>query len=242
VIFKKCDMSNHRPETVKQCVSGTCKHTCPAGAVEKCKHARTLRYWVNGKQLEKSFKDEIRNGRVSYGSGRRLAQDFQLKLTVDKRSGDITFASHGRTGRQNFAEAAEAFISRLLIGDNSKYHYRSVSMKHLSNTSSQQARYVIVGTVDEAVKAGKLSRHRLDGIELADTGRYSRKSFVFPTYEQVEFVADGGMNPDTVFRPRWHERGTDASLNLTLITIIGISPPSARGPAGLFYRGVRIAH
>jgi len=67
----------------------------------------------------------------------------------------------------------------------------------LSNTSRQQARYVIVSTADEAVKAGKLSKHRLDGIELADNGRYSRKSFVFPSYEQVRFVADGGMNPDT---------------------------------------------
>ena len=224
VIFKKCDMSNHRPGTVKQCVSGTCQHTCPADDVEKCKHAWTLRYWVNGKQLEKSFKDEIRNGRVSYGSGRKLAQDFQLKLTVDKRSGDITLGSHGRTGRQNFAEAAEAFIARLPIGDGSKYHYLSVyrkhvkpvfgdmtlaqvandrdgvmelllvTMKHLSNTPRQQARHVIVGTVEEAVKAGKLSKHRLDGIELADSGRYSRKSFVFPTYEQVKFVADGGSN------------------------------------------------
>jgi len=73
----------------------------------------------------------------------------------------------------------------------------AVNMKHLSNTARQQARYVIVATVDEAVKAGKLSRHRLDGIELADTGRYSRKSFVFPTYEQVKFVADGGYNPNT---------------------------------------------
>jgi integrase len=73
----------------------------------------------------------------------------------------------------------------------------AVSMKHLGNTSRQHARYVIVGTVDEAVKAGRLSRHRLDGIELADNGRYSRKGFVFPTYEQVRFVADGRINPDT---------------------------------------------
>ena len=224
-IFKKCDRSNHRPDSNKGCASSTCQHTCDSP--DRCPHAWTLRYWVNGKQVEKSFKDEIRNGRVSYGSGRKLAQDFQLKLTVDKRSGDITFASHGRTGKQNFAEAAEAFISRLPIGDNSKHHYLSVyrkhvkpvfgdmtlaqvandrdgvmdllavNMKHLSNTSRQQARYVIVGTVDEAVKAGKLGRHRLDGIELADTGRYSRKSFVFPTYEQVKFVADGGYNPAT---------------------------------------------
>jgi integrase len=227
VIFKKCDISNHRPETVKQCVSGTCQHTCPADDVEKCKHAWTLRYWVNGKQLEKSFKDEIRNGRVGYGSGRKLAQDFQLKLTVDKRSGDITFVSHGRTGRQNFGEAAESFISRLPILDTSKDHYQSVYRKHvrpvfgdmtlaqvandrdgvmelllvtmkdLSNTPRQQARHVIVGTVEEAVKAGRLSMHRLEGIELADHGRYSRKGFVFPTYEQVKVVADGGYNLGT---------------------------------------------
>jgi integrase len=73
----------------------------------------------------------------------------------------------------------------------------AVKMKHLSNTPRQQARYVIVGTLDEAVKAGKLTRHRLDGIELADYGRYSRKSFVFPTYEQVKFVAAGGINPES---------------------------------------------
>jgi len=225
VIFKKCDMSNHRPETVRLCAAGTCQHTCKPGTIEKCRHAWTLRYWVNGRQAEKSFRDEIRNGRVFYGSGRQLAQDFQLKLTVDKQSGGITFASHGRTGKQNFGEAAETFISRLPVADSSKEHYRSVyrahvkpvfgemtlsqvandrdgvmdllavTMKHLSHAPRQQARYVVVGTIDEAVKAGKLSRHRLDGIELADNGRYSRKSFVFPAYDQVRFVADGGINP-----------------------------------------------
>jgi integrase len=164
---------------------------------------------------------------VDYGSGRKLARDWQLKVTVDKRSGDIAFTDHSKSGKQNFGESVESFISRLPVADASKYHYRSVylkhvkplfgdmtlsqvandrdgvmdllavKMKHLSNTPRQQARYVIVGTIDEAVKAGKLSRHRLDGIELADYGRYSRKSFVFPAYEQVKFVADGGINPET---------------------------------------------
>jgi integrase len=188
-----------------------------------------LRYWVNGKQVEKSFKDKQNpsNGRVDYGSGRKLARDWQLKVTVDKRSGDIAFTDHSKSGKQNFGESVESFISRLPVSDASKYHYRSVylkhvkpvfgdmtltqvasdrdgvmdllavKMKHLSNTPRQQARYVIVGTLDEAVKAGKLSRHRLDGIELADYGRYSRKGFVFPTYEQVKFVADGGINPES---------------------------------------------
>ncbi len=226
-IFKKCDRSNHRPDSNKGCASSTCQHTCDNP--ERCPHAWTLRYWVNGKQVEKSFKDKQHptTGRVDYGSGRKLARDWQLKVTVDKRSGDIAFTDHSKSGKQNFGESVESFISRLPVSDASKYHYRSVylkhvkpvfgdmtlaqvandrdgvmdllavKMKHLSNTPRQQARYVIVGTLDEAVKAGKLSRHRLDGIELADYGRYSRKGFVFPTYEQVKFVADGGINPES---------------------------------------------
>lgn len=226
-IFKKCDRSNHRPDSNKGCASSTCQHTCDNP--ERCAHAWTLRYWVNGKQVEKSFKDKQHpsTGRVDYGSGRRLARDWQLKLAVDKRSGDVAFTDHSKSGKQNFGESVESFIARLPVSDGSKYHYRSVylkhvmpvfgdmtlaqvandrdgvmdllavKMKHLSNTPRQQARYVIVGTLDEAVKAGKLSRHRLDGIELADYGRYSRKSFVFPAYEQVKFVADGGINPES---------------------------------------------
>ena len=42
VIVKKCDMSNHRPETVKQCSAGICQHTCKPGTIEKCEHAWTL--------------------------------------------------------------------------------------------------------------------------------------------------------------------------------------------------------
>lgn len=105
-------MSNHRPETVKQCACGTCQHTWKPDTIERCKHAWTLRYWVNGKQLERSFEDELRNGRVRYGPGRKLTQDVQLKLTVDSRSGDITFAQHGRTDKQKFGEADESFVSR----------------------------------------------------------------------------------------------------------------------------------
>jgi hypothetical protein len=51
VVFKRCDTSNDRPETVKQCAPGTCQHTCKPDTIEKCKHAWTLRYWVNGRRL-----------------------------------------------------------------------------------------------------------------------------------------------------------------------------------------------
>jgi integrase len=224
-IFKKCDKSHHHPDSNKGCASSTCQHSCDNP--ERCQHAWTLRYWVNGKQVEKSFRDKQHpaTGRVEFGSGRKLARDWQLKLTVDKRSGDIAFTDHSKSGKENFGEACELFIARLPVLDASKGNYLSVyrthvkpvfgdmtltqvandrgsvmdllavTMKKLSNTPRQQARYVIVATLDEAVKAGRLSKHRLDGIELADHGRYSHKNFVFPAYKQVRVVADGGMNP-----------------------------------------------
>ena len=89
-IFKKCDRSNHRPDSNKGCASSTCQHTCDTP--ERCQHAWTLRYWVSGKQVEKSFKDKQHpaTGRVDYGSGKKLARDWQLKLTVDKRVNHVT--------------------------------------------------------------------------------------------------------------------------------------------------------
>ena len=62
-------------------------------------HAWTLRYWADSKQRERSFKDGVRSGRTVYGSGRKLAQDAQLKLTVDKRAGDKTFADYVQAGK-----------------------------------------------------------------------------------------------------------------------------------------------
>jgi integrase len=200
-IFKKCDRSNHKPETNKGCAAGTCQHSCDKP--DRCPHAWTLRYWVNGKQLEKSFKDATNpsTGRVNYGSGKKLAQDFQLKLTVDKRSGDVVFADHSRSGKQNFGEAVEAFISHLAVTDNSRKSYTStyrnhvkpvfgartlaqvakdrdgvlehlsVTMRHLNDTSRQQTRMLIVGTCEEAVKSEKIGKHLLDGIELVAKGR-----------------------------------------------------------------------
>jgi hypothetical protein len=97
VVFKKCDMAGHKPDSNKACAAGTCQHTCTD--IERCPHAWTLRYWADGKQRERSFKDEDRHGRSVYGSGRKLAQDAQLKLTVDKRRRqDVRRLHHGGQG------------------------------------------------------------------------------------------------------------------------------------------------
>jgi hypothetical protein len=67
-IFKQCDQALHKPDTNKKCANDACQHTC--SKPERCSHAWTLRYSVNGKQLEKSFKDTTHptTGRVNYGS------------------------------------------------------------------------------------------------------------------------------------------------------------------------------
>ncbi len=63
-------------------------------------------------------------------------------------------------------------------------------MGHLSITRRRQARTIITGTLDEAVKAGKLTRHNLSGIEIKDTGRATeRGDFVFPSRQQIGQVA-----------------------------------------------------
>ena len=118
VVFKKCDRAGHKPDSNKACAADTCQHTCTD--VERCPHAWTLRYWADGKQRERSFKDEVRHGRTVYGSGRKLAQDAQLKLTVDKRAGDKTFADYAKAGKANFGDAAEAFIARLAVNERSR--------------------------------------------------------------------------------------------------------------------------
>jgi integrase len=224
VIFKKCDMAAHRPDSNSRCAAGTCQHSCTN--IEKCSHAWTLRYTVNGKQREKSYKDAVHpsTGRTLYGSGRKLAQDAQLQLTVDKRSGDVTFADHSKSGKANFGEACLAFIARLSVGDNSREQYMStyrthvkpafgdmmlaqvardrdgvldlvaVTMKDKSDTLRKRAIYLIVGTCDEAVKAGRLGKHLLSDIETETKGTLkSRTDFVFPTFAQVRLVADGGV-------------------------------------------------
>jgi len=198
VVFKKCDRANHKPDSNKACGAGTCQHTC--SDVERCPHAWTLRYWADGRQRERSFRDEVRNGRTVYGSGKKLAQDAQLKLTVDKRAGDRTFADYSKSGKANFDDAAEAFIGRLPVSERSRASYRSayrthvrpvygtstlarvagdrdgvldvltVRMKDLSISVRRNARMVITGTCGEAVKAGKIREHRLADIELADNG------------------------------------------------------------------------
>jgi hypothetical protein len=109
-IFKKCDRTYHRPQTNKQCASGSCQHTCEACEIDRCRHAWTVRYNVSGVQRDKSFRDEMdARKRVQWGTGLKKAQDFQLELTRGKRAQGKTYVDP-RAGDELFGAAAEAFI------------------------------------------------------------------------------------------------------------------------------------
>lgn len=67
----------------------------------------------------------------------------------------------------------------------------TVTLAGLSVSPRRQARMIIEGTHDEAVKAGKLREHHADGIELSDNGtKHDRTDFVFSSHAQVSAVAD----------------------------------------------------
>jgi hypothetical protein len=52
-IFKKCDRSNHKPDSDKRCASATCQHTC--GNPGRCA-CLDPHYLVFNKQHGKSFR------------------------------------------------------------------------------------------------------------------------------------------------------------------------------------------
>ncbi len=232
-ILKKCDRTYHRPETNKQCAGGTCQHTCEPSAIERCRHAWTVRYTVNGVQRDKSFRDEIDAGkRVQWGAGLKEAQDFQLELTRGKRAQGRTYV-HPKAGAELFGTAAEAFMasSALDANEESRATYLScyrtnirdrfarrtlaqmatqqaaeevtellnVTMGHKSTGQRRVARMIITGTMDAAVKAEKIGRHKLPGINLTEGTRATPApddddesgGFVFITDAQVGQLADG---------------------------------------------------
>src|ERR1700722_5522429 len=91
--------------------SGTILKKCKCANQARCPHGWTLRYWAAGKQHEKAFRDTIGpDNRVRYGSGKELAEDFQVKLYTGKRSGDVSFADTKQADIP-FVKYAEDWIS-----------------------------------------------------------------------------------------------------------------------------------
>lgn len=220
-VFKKCDRANHKPDTNKACAAGTCQHTCEVPDKCSHGWTLRYSANGRQRELSFRDDTDPRTGRVKYGSGLRKARDAQLKLAHDKRAQGAVFTDTVKTSRENFGTACETYIARLPIKPNTRDSYTSVyrawvkdaladmtlgqvatardtvldlltvKMAHLSHVRRNSARLVIVGTLDEAVKAGKLARHALADIELYNAGRPNiLGDFVFPSYAQVAQVAD----------------------------------------------------
>ena len=65
-------------------------------------------------------------------------------------------------------------------------------MAHLSYSRRKVARQIITDVLDDAVIAGRISSHRIKGIELVNGGRKKDLSdFVFPAHNQLTQLADG---------------------------------------------------
>jgi integrase len=153
----------------------------------------------------------------------REAKDFKIKLEHDQREG--TFVDP-RLGREPFCDAARRWLAGLAVAPEKRRAYQSVLMNHvlpalgdralqqvaqdregaaqllnqhlveLSRQRREIARLVITGTLNEAVRAARIPRHRLDGIRLVSNGRApDRSDFVFPPLSQIEALA-AGLRPD----------------------------------------------
>lgn len=165
----------------------------------------TVRHWVDGRQRERSF------------ATAREARDFQIKTDHDTRARIFV---DDRGGREAFGPAAEKWLASRPLAQSSRDAYAAVYRTHvepglgsrtlasvaqdrdaivalltrdmaaLSHTRRTKARLIITGTLDEAVRSGKLASHRCGGIELRDDGPGERSDFVFPSHAQAAELAD----------------------------------------------------
>jgi integrase len=165
----------------------------------------TVRYWVDGRQKERSF------------STRQEAQDFKIKTDHDLRAQIFV---DDKLGRQKFSEAATTWLERISASPRSKEVYGSLlkmwiipalgdktltqvandrdsvtdlltrKMAHISYSRRVSARRIILDTIQEAVISGKLPRHRLQDIDLINNGNGNHSDFVFPSHAQLTQLAD----------------------------------------------------
>jgi len=210
---------------------GTILKKCQCANQERCSHKWTLRYWADGRQRERSFADELdANGRPRYGSGKRLTEDAQLKIAHDKRARVFI---DPKLGSVRFGDECEKWISRHPGTETTKTLYRGVVRAHVgpvlgdrtlatvaqarddvidlltirmgqsSSPRRRLARALITGVLDEAVRAGKITVHRCDGITISDNGgNGNHDDFVFPTHPQLLALANGLKHPLTIWLMR----------------------------------------
>lgn len=186
---------------------GTILKKCSCQSKRTCRHGWTLRYWADGKQAERTFRDLP--GKP--GSGKQLAADFQVALAHGKRAGDITFADKSK-GAVRFVEYAQSWVdghqntgTRAWMTTTLKRITPELGNKTLAQVASdrefvqglisnaplsyeKKIRMVVVSPLNEALKSGRISSHRLRGLKVNESSP-SAKEFTFATRAQLDRMA-----------------------------------------------------
>ena len=174
----------------------------------------TVRYWVDGKQREKSFKLA------------KDARDFMAKVEHDTRAGifqdptlgNVTFVDYANqvlANRGGMSPGTLALYRSVLsawvgpwangrtiakIANDREGATDLVNSKMvngagelLSKNRRQLALSLITLTLDEAMHNDRIVKHGMTGIQIKDDNKVSgdRTDFIFPTYAQIQTLADG---------------------------------------------------
>lgn len=160
----------------------------------------TVRYWAAGRQRERSFTT--------------LAEARDYKTLVEYQTRTHTFTDP-RLGSVRFTEYATVTIDGMAVSEATRKAYRGIlavwlapwagdrtlrqvaedregaarllntTMFHLSYSRRSLASIVLLLIMREAVRSGRLDKHRLGAIKLVRADTETRRGFVFPSYSQV---------------------------------------------------------
>ncbi len=87
---------------------------------------------------------------------------------------------------------ADKTIAQIANDRDGVSHFLTVAIAHLSYSRRVIARLIITGVLDETVRSGKISSHRISGIELLDDRtRRDNSDFVFPSHVELVQMAQG---------------------------------------------------
>src|ERR1700744_2751500 len=209
------EWSTSMPDAVA-CYNGS---TAPKSQVEvmatiiRGKNARkphTVRYWLNGTQREKSFT----TAREAREFKAKVEYESRTHSFVDPKLSSIRFGEYAEgvinaiaiapNTRYSYQSVLSAWIVpwagdrtlRKIAEDREGVaELLNQGMRHdngalLSYSRRNSARGVILAVVDESVRAGRLSNHRLSDIDVLRSDELTdRSDFVFPSYEQIKVLS-----------------------------------------------------
>jgi integrase len=180
----------------------------------------TVRYQDNGRQRERSFvtKREAQDFIAKYEHDRRAS------IFVDPKLGNVDFIAYAEQWLEQRPLAAGTKAAyRSALNSHLKPAFAGKTLGQVANDreamttllcvtmppkvkagSISQVRSLVTGVMAEAVKAGRLTSHRLADIDIAPR-EATREEFIFATKEQLQIMAD-------TLRPE---------LNLTIDIMLG---------------------